>query len=33
VNDLVLVTLAISAVTGLCLVIMLLLWRAPGDNP
>ena len=33
VNDAVLVTLAVAAVTALCFVIVLLLRRAPGDNP
>jgi hypothetical protein len=32
-NDVMLVTLAIAAVTGLCFAIVLLLGRAAGDNP
>jgi hypothetical protein len=31
-NDVTLVTLAVTAVAGLCLAIVLLLWRAPVDN-
>jgi hypothetical protein len=32
-NDVTLVTLAVTAVAGLCVVLVLLLWRAPVDNP
>ena len=32
-NDAALVTLAVTAVAGLCVVLVLLLWRAPGGNP
>jgi hypothetical protein len=32
-NDVVLVTLAVGGVAGLCFVIVLLLWSAPDDNP
>jgi hypothetical protein len=33
VNDVVLVTLAVTAVAGLCFALVLLHWRSPGDNP
>jgi hypothetical protein len=33
VNDVVLMTLAVTTVAGLCFVLVLLLWRAPVDNP
>jgi hypothetical protein len=33
VSDVVLVTSAVAAVTGLCFVIVVLLWRAPNDRP
>jgi hypothetical protein len=33
VNEATLVTLALAAVGGLCLVIVFLLLRPPGDNP
>jgi hypothetical protein len=32
-NDVAVVTLAVTAVAGLCFVLVLLLWRPPGDNP
>jgi hypothetical protein len=33
VNDVVLMTLAVTTVAGLCFAIVLLLWRVPVDNP
>jgi hypothetical protein len=33
VNDVVRMTLAVTAVAGLCFALVLLLWRAPGGNP
>ena len=32
-NDAALMTLAVTAVAGLCFVILHVLWRVPVDNP